>query len=233
MTSFRSKIIKHSAKGLRLLNEKITPANLAAKRAAYARNKRLFPVAKTTIIRPVHKSYFKGEWIITPQARPNKVMLYFHGGGFVFDSTKMHRDLISRIAAAGHIQAFSLDYSLAPEHPFPAALEEATAAYKWLLGQFQPLDLVLAGDSAGGSIALSLLHVIRDQKLPYPVCAIALGPATDAEAARPRQATDSFIKQENLDFFIDSYFRDTPRNHPVASPLYGDLHGFPPLAYAC
>ena len=217
----------------KLLGEEATLANLERKRANYARLHRFFPVSPQAKFTAVRGKGFKGEWIDAPGSRPDKVVLYFHGGGFIFGNPKVHRDLIYRIAKTSGARALSIDYSLAPEHPYPTAINEAIAAYKWLLQSFDPANITLAGDSSGGSIVLSMLHVIRAEKLPNPACAIAMSPATDAyhvdEDAKSPQVKDNFIRLSSIHFFIDSYFQKTPRNHPVASPLYGSLKGFPPL----
>ncbi|HEY1835797.1 MAG TPA: alpha/beta hydrolase [Candidatus Saccharimonadales bacterium] len=233
--SSQSSTIKLGLRFSRLLRSDITNENLAAKRISYDKLAKFFPVAKSVKIRPEKAGGVKAEWIVTPQAKPDKIMLYMHGGGFVFNSTKLHRDLIARIAAASQVTALSLDYSLAPEHPFPKALEETMAAYRWLLREkkINPKHVVLAGDSAGGSLVLSALQTIRNEKLPNPACAVVIAPATDATLQHPQalanQKKDFFIKRTNLDFFIDAYFGQTPRDDPIASPLLGSLRGFPSL----
>ena len=104
----------------------------------------------------------KAEWIAVPGAAADRVILYLHGGGYVIGSINTHRAMVSRIARASNARALSLDYRLAPEHPFPAAVDDATAAYKWLLGQgYKPGKIVIAGDSAGGGLTLAALLAIR------------------------------------------------------------------------
>lgn len=233
MPSLRSRIVRNTFKYSSLLRSTTTAKNLEKKRKSYARLAKHFRIPKGTVITAVTGKGFNAEWIDTPDSRQKVVMLYVHGGGFIFDSTKLHRELIARIAKAARVRALSLDYSLAPEYPYPKAVNEAFAAYRWLLSQYPPNKIVLAGDSAGGSVILSLLHVIRNEKLPNPACAIALSPATDAynvdDAIRANGNKDLFIRPNNLKFFIDSYFQQTPRNNPIASPIFGSLKGFPPL----
>jgi monoterpene epsilon-lactone hydrolase len=233
MASMRSKTLRYALNLSRLLSQPISSKNLQAKRASYAKLAVLFPVPRNVKITPLHAPGVKGEWLVAPGARPGKVLMYFHGGGFVFDSLKVHRELIARIAAAGNIRALSVGYSLAPEHPFPAAVNEALTAYKWLLQTTPASDIVVGGDSAGGSIALSLLHLIRAEHLPFPKAVVAICPATDAANVAAemdaRRSNEFFDRRGNLDFFIDSYFQKTSRSHPVASPIHGDLAGFPPL----
>src|SRR5581483_2313485 len=233
MSSLRSRMVRNSLKVSSLLRGPITVENLEKKRKAYANLSRRFRVPKGTTITAAKEKNFTAEWIRVPDSRVDVVMLYIHCGGFIFDSTKLHSELIARIAKAAKLHALSLDYSLAPEHPYPAAINEALAAYRWLLNKYPPHKIVLAGDSAGGSVVLSLLHVIRNEKLPNPACAVTLSPATDAynvEAAILENGKkDFFVRPNNLNFFIDAYFQQTPRNHPIASPFFGSLQGFPPL----
>lgn len=233
MASVQSLAIKGALRLAKILRTPITHDNLAQKRAAYARLVKYFPVSQSVVINPVNAGGVKAEWITTPASRPTKIMLFMHGGGFVFNSTKLHRDLIARIASAAKVTALSLDYSLAPEHPFPTALNEVVAAYKWLLSRNVPAaNITLVGDSAGGSLVLSTLHVLRDQGLPLPCCAVAIAPATDAtrvDGDMLQPADDLFINPQTLRFFVDAYFQKTAHNYPHASPLHGSLKNFPPV----
>ena len=210
----------------------INGANLMKKRKELDKLEKYFPVSRATQINKTKTGSFKGEWIIVPESRSDKVVLYVHGGGFVF-YPKLYRDLISRIAKAGEVKALSIDYSLSPEHKFPTALNELIAAYKWLLQDYAPASIAVAGDSAGGALVLSLLHSLRDMKLPNPACVAVISPATDATlkstSMRTNKNKDFFIKKESLDYLIPAYFGDTPTDHPIASPLHGSFEGFPPL----
>ncbi len=223
---FRTGLIVRSKRGT------INDSNLAQTRKSLERLEKYFPVRKKVKIRAVKKEQFRAEWITVPSSRADKVILYIHGGGFVF-YPKFYRDYISRLGEQSDTKVLSLDYSLAPENPYPKALHEAVAAYKWLLGTFASKDIVIAGDSAGGALVLSLLHQIREEKLAYPACAIALSPATDATlkstSIEANKAKDIFIKKASISYFIDAYFAQTPRDHPIASPLHGSFEGFPPL----
>jgi epsilon-lactone hydrolase len=230
MPSLQSKIVRTWMRVSDPFRSQLTSNNLTEKRAAHERLEKFFPLDPSTTIQPYTGTGFTGEWIRTPEARKDYVMLYMAGGGFIYDSSGLHRDMISRIGRGGRLTAFSLRYSLAPEHPFPTAVHEALAAYTWLLQHYKPQHIVLAGDSAGGSLVLSLLHLIAEGGLPNPACAIAISPATDATlASELKKADDVLINRNNLEFFIDAYFQDTPRNDPIASPLFGSFEGFPPL----
>lgn len=232
MASVRSKAILLALRTSKLFSTPITLDTLASKREGVAKLAKFAIVNKDVKIKPYKSKSFKGEWITTPESREKKILLYFHGGGFIFNFTPHHRDYISRLARAAKLSAFSLDYSLAPENPFPVAVNEAMAAYKWLLKSYKPQDIVIMGDSAGGALTLSLLQMIRRDKLPMPACAIAIAPPTDATLESYKKyanPNDYIIKDDNLDFFIDLYFAKTPHNDPVASPLFGEYKGLPPI----
>ncbi len=232
MTSVRSKAILLALRTSKLFSTPITLDNLGSKRDGVAKLAKFAVVNKDVKIKPYKTKGFKGEWITVPESREDKILLYFHGGGFIFNFTPHHRDYISRLARSAKLKAFSLDYSLAPEHPYPVALNEALHSYRWLLKTYQPGDIVIMGDSAGGAMALSLLQMIKRAKLPMPACAVALAPPTDATLTsyqKYAKPNDYIIKDENLDFFIDLYFGKTPHNDPIASPFFGDYHGLPPI----
>src|ERR1700726_4017342 len=138
------------------------------------------------------------EWIVPPEAASDRVILYLHGGGYVMGSIATHRATIARIARASKARALAIDYRLAPEHPFPAAVEDAVAAYKWLLAQgYKPGKIVIAGDSAGGGLTLAALLAIRDAGLPMPAGAVPISPWTDlegtGESVRTRAARDVMV----------------------------------------
>src|SRR5512143_2095927 len=130
------------------------------------------------------------EWIVPPNAAADRVILYLHGGGYVMGSINTHRAMIARIARASQARALALDYRLAPEHPFPAAVDDATAAYRWLLAQnIKPSNIVVAGDSAGGGLTLATLLAIRDAKLPLPAAGVCISPWVDMEGTGESMTT--------------------------------------------
>jgi acetyl esterase/lipase len=232
MTSVRSKAILLALRTSKLFSTPITLDNLGSKRDGVAKLAKFAIVNKDVKIKPYKTKGFKGEWITVPESREDKILLYFHGGGFIFNFTPHHRDYISRLARSAKLKAFSLDYSLAPEFPFPVAVNEAMSAYKWLLKSHKSKDIVIMGDSAGGAMTLSLLQMIRHDKLPMPACAIVIAPPTDATLESYKKYSkpnDYIIKDDNLDFFMDLYFKDTPRDDPIASPLFGDYEDLPPI----
>jgi len=146
-----------------------------------------------------------------------------------------YRNFVARICRAGEVRALSVDYRLAPEAPFPAALEDAVKTYQWLLQQqVQPSRIVIAGDSAGGGLTLSTLLALKEKGIPLPAAAICLSPSTDlartGSSILTKATEDVFLTRELLDVCYDSYLgpRGDPQN-PLASPLYSDLTGLPPL----
>ena len=132
--------------------------------------------------RAVRAGGVPAEWLDGPGARANRAILYLHGGGYVLGGVHSHRDMIARLSAAAGARALGLDYRLAPEHPFPAAVEDAVSAYRFLLDEgFIAQHLAIAGDSAGGGLAAATLVAIRDRGLPLPAAGALLSPWVDLE----------------------------------------------------
>jgi epsilon-lactone hydrolase len=174
------------------------------------------------------------EWISAPGAAADRVILYFHGGGYVLGSIGTHRAMISRIARASNARALAIDYRLAPEHPFPAAVDDAVASYRWLIAQgYKPGRIVVAGDSAGGGLTLSALLAIRDAKLPMPAGAVPISPWTDLEGTgdsiRTRAARDVMVTQDNLAQSAKQYYGANDPKNPLVSPVHADYRGLPPM----
>ena len=194
----------------------------------------LFPVADDIRTEPVRAGGVPCEWISAPEASPRRVVLYLHGGGYMIGSINTHRDLVSRISRASGARGLSVDYRLGPEHPFPAAVEDATSAYRWLLGQgFEPQKIAIAGDSAGGGLALATLVALRDARDPLPAAGVLISPWTDlartGESMQTRASEDPILQPEALERFADAYLGASDPKQPLASPLYADLGGLPPL----
>jgi len=174
------------------------------------------------------------DWIETPGADPSRVLLYLHGGGYVIGSVNTHRDLASRIARAAGVRALSVAYRLAPENPHPAAVEDSTAAYRWLIGQgLEPGRVVLAGDSAGGGLTIATLVALRDAGDPLPAAGVCLSPWVDLEGIGESMTTkaelDPLIQHDGLAKMGRLYLGDLDPHTPLAAPLYADLGGLPPL----
>ncbi len=174
------------------------------------------------------------EWVSAPQAASDRVMLYLHGGGYTMGSCTSHRLLAAALAQATGLRLLVLGYRLAPEHPFPAALEDATAAYRWLVSAgIKPEHIVLAGDSCGGGLALSTLLALRDAGEELPAKAVLLSAWTDLEVGGPSLSTqaekDFMISRDFLLKEAHAYLGERDPRTALASPLYADLQGLPPL----
>jgi acetyl esterase/lipase len=185
------------------------------------------------IRQPVQVEGWRGEWLAVPRTRIDHVILYLHGGGYVSGSPASHRALIGHLSRHANARVLALDYRLAPEHVFPAAIEDAWAAYWWLLSEGYSADrIVIAGDSAGGGLALALLLALRDAHVPLPAGAICFSPWVDlaltGASLHKNEATD-FINNEILQGTAEMYLDGHDPRDPLVSPLYGDLHGLPPL----
>jgi len=184
--------------------------------------------------RPVAAGGVKAEWVIPPQAAEGKAILYFHGGGYVFCSPDTHRELVAHLAKAAGIQALLLDYRLAPEFPFPGAVEDAVAAYRWLLSQgYRPEGVGLAGDSAGGGLAVAAMVAFRYLGLPMPGASVCFSPWTDLACTGASMETkakeDPIVSKLLLQALAAIYLQGADPTTPLASPLYADLRGLPPL----
>jgi acetyl esterase/lipase len=174
------------------------------------------------------------EWVCAPNAASDRFVLYLHGGGYVIGSVKTHRDMIARISRAADARVLALNYRLAPEHPFPAAVDDAVAGYKWLLAQgAKPSRIVVAGDSAGGGLTAATLVAIRDAKLPTPAAGVLLSPWVDleglGESMTTRLEADPVVRKEGLVGMAQAYLGGQDPKTPLAAPLYADLKGLPPL----
>jgi monoterpene epsilon-lactone hydrolase len=176
-----------------------------------------------------------GEWIAPSGARQDKAILYFHGGGFRLGSVSSHRDLIARIADASGCRALAINYRLAPEHRFPAPVEDALAAYGWMLDRgLKPENIAFAGDSAGGNLVLAAMLSLRERGLPLPVAGVLMSPWTDLAAAGAsyvsRADADPIHQRPMILALAKNYLGEGgDPSDPMASPLYADLTGLPPL----
>lgn len=191
-------------------------------------------VASDVKCEPIDAGGVKAEWIVPPGAASDRVVLYLHGGGYVMGSINTHRAMIARIARASQARALALDYRMAPEHPFPAAVEDSTAAYRWLLAQgYKPTKIAISGDSAGGGLTLATLLALRDAGTPLPAAAAPISPWTDMEgtgaSVKTRAAKDPMVGSASLLPMANMYVGNNNPKDPLASPLYGDYRGLPPL----
>ncbi len=187
---------------------------------------------KGVTVRNVQAGTVHAEWIEPVCADTQKIILYLHGGGYCICSMDTHRGLASRLALAGRSIVLLIDYRLAPEFPFPAALEDSIAAYHWLIGQgFSPGNIVIGGDSAGGGLTLATVISLRTAGDPLPLSLFLLSPWTDltfsGETFRTLTAVDPVLKL-NRSPLVDYYTGQHDPAEPLISPLFADLRGLPP-----
>jgi acetyl esterase/lipase len=193
-----------------------------------------FGLADDVTVQPVNASGVKAEWTSTPDADPSNAILYLHGGGYVICSLDSHRHLAAEVGRAAGARTLAIDYRLAPEHPFPAPIEDTVAAYRYLLDSgVKPNRIALAGDSAGGGLVIGSLLAIREAGLPLPACGWCISPWVDMEALGgsfvDRAETDPTVQKATILMMAGLYLGDADPRHPHAAPLYGDLRGLPPL----
>lgn len=175
------------------------------------------------------------EWVRAPAAKTERAILYLHGGAFVMCSPLTHRELAARLSAASKAAVLVLDYRLAPEHPFPAAMQDAISAYRWLLDRgYTEGHLVIGGDSAGGGLALQTLIALGDEESPLPAAAFLLSPVTDwvrfdGESYSTRANVDPLNTREMCRLTASHYVGGNDPKTPLLSPANIDLSGLPPL----
>ncbi|KAK49607.1 alpha/beta hydrolase [Caballeronia jiangsuensis] len=175
----------------------------------------------------------RGEWL-TPPTNPRATILYLHGGGYYFCSPRSHRAITFGLATRSNARIFSLDYRLAPEHRFPAALDDSVAAYRRLLGDGVPAQsIAIAGDSAGGGLALATLLALRDAGDPLPAAAVLFSPWTDltcsGESMRTNDGRDPMYHASIFPRVAAQYLGSADARNPYASPAFGEFEGLPPL----
>lgn len=184
-------------------------------------------------IENVNSQGIRGEWI-RPRREANleHVLLYIHGGGYVSCSPRTHRPVTTALARMARCRVFSLDYRLAPEHTFPAAVDDAVAAFQWLLKNGIPAGkIAVAGDSAGGGLAMAMMLTLRAQGHALPACAVGLSPWVDLTGVNDYRNVRScaMFKPPDIISFARLYLNGVPGETPEASPLLADLTGLPPL----
>jgi acetyl esterase/lipase len=179
------------------------------------------------------------EWVCAVNADPSRRLCWIHGGAWISGCAADYRHVAETLSRVMEASVLSLDYRLAPEHPFPAGLDDCQIAFHWMLanGPQRPgpaRAAWIAGDSAGGNLALALLLRLRDAREPLPAAAATVGAATDLTASsasmRSRSALDPIISKRGIDYAARLYVQDgTPLTDPLVSPLFGELHGLPPV----
>lgn len=208
--------------------------DIAAMRAAYDGIGSQFPCAVDVALETVDADGVAAEWTRTPGAATDAALLYLHGGGYVIGSIASHRHLASELARASGMASLALDYRLAPEHAFPAAVDDALTGYRWLLAQgIAPARIAVAGDSAGGGLAVALLLAIKAAGLPQPAAAVAISPWVDLAGTGAsmvtKAAADPMVQRDGLVEWGALYLGGASVETPLASPIHGDLAGIAPL----
>lgn len=210
------------------------PVSIEETRRGFDAMMAMFPVAADIERTSVSAGGVPAEWIAAPNASPDRAILYLHGGGYVIGSIASHREMVSRLSRAASARVLAIDYRLVPEHPFPAAVDDATAAYRWLLAQgFDPSQLAVAGDSAGGGLTVAALVALRDAGDPLPAAAVCMSPWVDLEglgdSMTANAATDPMVQKDGLVRWAGAYLAGAHPRSPLAAPLHADLSGLSPL----
>jgi epsilon-lactone hydrolase len=191
-------------------------------------------LAADVTVEPVTANGVKSEWTSTLDADRSKAVLYLHGGGYVIGSLDSHRHLAAEAGRAARARTLAIDYRLAPEHPFPAAVDDTLAAYRFLLANGVPSGgITVAGDSAGGGLVVAAMLAIRDAGLPQPACGWTISPWVDMEAIGDsmigKAATDPTVQKAGILDMAKHYLNGADPRSPLAAPIYGDLRGLAPL----
>jgi acetyl esterase/lipase len=198
-------------------------------------NPRLQPkLSKDVEVRQVAENGLKGEWVNYPNADERKTILYFHGGGYIAGSPLTYRFFASHLSRATRARVFLHDYRLAPEHRFPAALDDGVIAYLWLLEKgVSPEQIVFAGDSAGGGLLMATMLALKKLDHPLPRASVCISPWADlacsGQSYRKNKYRDSMLHGDGLKKAAQVYLGHASPHNPLASPLYGDFEGFPPM----
>ncbi|MCX5576827.1 alpha/beta hydrolase [Kaistia terrae] len=210
------------------------PADLAGRRKRLDGLTARYDMPADVVVKPVDADGVKAEWTLTPDADPKRAILFLHGGGYAAGSIRSHRHMLAQAGREAGTRTLALDYRLAPENPFPAALEDALTGYRFLLAQgFLPENIVLAGESAGGGLAISTLVSLRDAGTPLPACAWCASPWVDLEMSaatmESKAAVDPLIQRPYLQELATAYLHGADPRNPLVSPIHADLKGLPPL----
>ena len=226
--------LERIVRAIRKQKSESTAVTLEENRAAFNEAALAYTLADGTVWEPVRANGINAEWVCAPGASTNRIVFYLHGGAYVFGTLMTARPLASRVSEAAKARVLSIDYRLAPENPYPAALEDSVTAYRWLLAQgTDPARVVIAGTSAGGGLTAATLLALRDANEPLPAAAVLISPWADVEcsceSATTKASVDPVIDPDPLRLMGRFYAGDTDPRDPFVSPVYADLHRLPPL----
>jgi acetyl esterase/lipase len=210
------------------------PTNLAERRKRLDALGAQYSLPEDVRVEGVDANGVAAEWSRTPVADPSRVILFLHGGGYISGSLDSHRHMIAQAGREAQARTLSLGYRLAPEHPFPAALDDALAGYRFLLTSgFRAKRIVVAGESAGGGLAIAMLVSARDAGLELPACAWLSSPWVDLALSggsmTTKAAVDPLISKPYLEELATAYLHGADPRTPLASPIHADLSGLPPM----
>ncbi len=192
------------------------------------------PIPEDVRFDPVDAGGVPAEWTRAPGASDDKTVLYFHGGGYVIGSVATHRGLTAGISRAAGARVLSVDYRLAPESPYPAAVEDGVASYRFLLSQgAAPESIAIAGDSAGGGLTVATLLALRAAGEPLPAAGVCISPWVDltqtGDSMDAKAEEDPMVTRDALQPMADAYLAGADARAETASPCFADLAGLPPL----
>ena len=219
----------------KLLGSKPRPVGWAERRQRLDEVGSIWPAADDVRLDPVDIDGVAGEWSIVGDSDPSRVLLFFHGGGYCSGSILSHRRMVTEAGRAGRLRTLAVNYRLAPEHPFPAAFEDALKAWRFLRSQgFGAEKIAVGGDSAGGGLTLALLLTLRDAGEDLPGCAWLVSPWTDltmsGSTLETKQAVDPLISKTYLEELAGAYVpARLDRKDPRLSALHADLRGLPAI----
>ena len=207
------------------------PASLDERRAFM--DEKAFPRVDGVAYGPVDAGGVPSLWVTAPGVAGDRVVLYLHGGGYVLGSLVSHQDLVARISKAANARVLYIDYRLAPEHPFPAAVEDAATAYRWLLSEgVDASRIAISGDSAGGGLTVAVMVSLRDNGDPLPAAAVCISPWVDLEGIGDSMTlnvdVDPMVQKQGIVDMAAAYLGGADPRSPLAAPLYADLEGLPP-----
>ena len=216
-----------------IANPPVAGASIEETRAGFEARSAQAPIAAGVSVSAIDMAGVPSDHL-RPAKADGGAILYLHGGGYVMGSARTHRSLGAAIAVAAQASVYLVDYRLAPEHPFPAASDDALAAYRSLIDGGQARQhLAVTGDSAGGGLAVAMLMAARDAGLPLPAACVAISPWTDmtcsGDSYDTKRAFQPNIERDRLKGTAASFMAGHDPRDPLASPIFGDLAGLPPL----
>jgi acetyl esterase/lipase len=209
-------------------------ATVEEQRRAFENLAKFSILPSRTAVQPVHVGDVPAEWISVGTTSEERAVLYLHGGAYTIGSPRTHRDIAARISKAAGARILLIDYRLAPEHPHPAAVQDVVAAYRWMLEYgLSPHNIAIAGDSAGGGLAIAALVSLRDTGEPLPAAAVCLSPWTDLQGTGESMTThieaDPFLTPEWLQLMAKHFVENNDPRMPLISPIHADLGDLPPI----